>query len=34
MDEKMDTGDIIKIQKFPLTKEDNSKTVIDKFIKY
>ena len=32
MDEKMDTGDIIKIQKFPLWKKDNSKTVIDKFI--
>jgi len=32
MDEKMDTWDIIKILKFPLTKEDNSKTVIDRFI--
>jgi len=32
MDEWMDTGDIIKIIKFPLTKNDNSKTVIDKFI--
>ena len=34
MDEKMDTWDIIKIQKFPLTKQDNSKTVIDKFVAY
>jgi len=34
MDEKMDTWDIIKILKFPLNKEDNSKTVIDKFVEY
>ena len=34
MDEWMDTGDIIKIMKFPLTEKDNAKTVIDKFVKY
>ena len=32
MDKGMDTWDIIKILKFPLTKQDNSKTVIDKFV--
>ena len=34
MNEKMDEWDIIKILKFPLTKNDNAKTVIDKFSKY
>jgi len=32
MNDKMDEGDIIKILKFPLTKQDNAKTVIDKFV--
>ena len=32
MNEKMDEGDVIKILKFPLTKQDNAKTVIDKFV--
>ena len=34
MDEWMDTWDIIKILKIPLTKQDNTKTLIDKFIQY
>ena len=34
MDENMDTWDIIKILKIPLTKQDNSKTLINKFTKY
>ena len=34
MDEWMDTWDIIKILKIPLKKEDNTKTLIDKFIQY
>lgn len=34
MDEKMDTWDIIKILKIPLTKQDNTKTLIDKIVKY
>ena len=32
MNDKMDEGDIIKILKFPLIKQDNAKTVIDKFV--
>jgi len=34
MDEWMDTWDIIKILKIPLKKEDNTKTLINKFIQY
>lgn len=34
MDEKMDTWDIIKILKIPLNIKDNTKTLIDKFMKY
>ncbi len=34
MNEKMDEWDIIKILKFSLTKNDNSKTVIEKFNKF
>jgi len=34
MDEWMDTWDVIKILKFPLTKKDNAKTVIDKFVEF
>ncbi len=34
MDEQMDTWDMIKTLKIPLEKQDNAKTLIDKFMKY
>ena len=34
MNENIDTWDVIKILKIPLTKQDNTKTLIDKFTAY